>query len=235
MPEAQPQPPLLELDDLRLRVPGASRPTVVVEHFSVRPGERVVVRGPSGSGKTSLLRCLVGLERPQRGSLRFRGFALADAAYPEFRAACTYVPQKPVAVAGTVEQELAFAREQAAQHQRADRWGQPQQRAALDALGLGALPWDRAFDRLSVGEQQRVALVRSLSLAPCLLLVDEPTSALDPEHATAVETMLLEHVAEREDERALLWVTHDPAQADRVATRSFELRPPPIAAQGSDA
>jgi putative ABC transport system ATP-binding protein len=214
---------LLEVRDLRFTAPGATHPTVSLDTFVLDAGECVVVRGPSGSGKTSLLRCIVGLERAEVGAVRWKDEPIADAAYPRFRADCVYLPQKPVGTEATVAEDLAFARERASGHRKAGRLDEAEQRALLDRLGLGALPWDREFDRLSVGEQQRVSLVRVLSLAPAVLLVDEPTSALDPERIELVEQILLEHLGAEPDARALVWVTHQPDQAARVATRTLEL------------
>lgn len=221
--------PLLEVQNLRFTAPGASHPTVSLDALVLQAGECVVVRGPSGSGKTSLLRCIVGLERPDTGVVRWQGDSIADAEYPRFRADCVYLPQKPVGTEATVGEDLAFARERAAGHDKAGRLDEAGQRALLDRLGVGALPWDREFDRLSVGEQQRVSLVRVLSLAPTVLLVDEPTSALDPERVELVEQILLEHRDAKPDARALVWVTHHADQAARVGTRTLEL---PVAVEG---
>lgn len=217
--------PLLEVRDLQFTAPGSAGPTVRVAELSLEPGARVVVRGPSGSGKTSLLRCIVGLERTDRGTVRWRGRTVSDAEYPHFRADCCYMPQKPVGTAPTVAEDLAFARERATQHAREGALDEAGQRERLEALGLGGLPWDRAYDRLSTGEQQRVALVRALTLSPTVLLLDEPAAALDPERVQLVERMLLDYVAHG-PERALVWVSHHPEQIERVATRVHELVPP---------
>ena len=82
-------------------------------------------------------------------------------------------------------------------------------------MGLdGAKP----VEELSSGERQRVALLRALGREPSVLLLDEPTRSLDPDSARSVEELILEWCA---GERAVLWVTHDPAQAARLGGRVF--------------
>jgi putative ABC transport system ATP-binding protein len=89
-------------------------------------------------------------------------------------------------------------------------------------FGLEDIPADRSFERLSVGEQQRLCFVRTLTMQPLVLLLDEPTSALDQQNAQMLERLVDEWLDE-DDERAAIWVTHDEAQAQRVATRHVRL------------
>lgn len=100
----------------------------------------------------------------------------------------------------------------------------------MAAMGIGAeaLAWPIA--RLSTGERQRLALCRALALAPRVLLLDEPTSALD--HAT---TLLVEAVlrARLTDGVGIILVTHDPAQAGRMAIRRLVLRGGALAEQAT--
>jgi ABC-type sulfate/molybdate transport systems ATPase subunit len=88
---------------------------------------------------------------------------------------------------------------------------------ALDLAGLDGSFADRPGGRLSVGEQQRVMLARALALQPAVLLLDEPTSALDERSKAAVEGTLLD-LRERLA-LSFVFVTHDLAQAERLADR----------------
>ena len=130
-----------------------------------------VLFGPSGSGKTTLLRLLAGLERPDSGSIVFRGSTWHDSARaihlpPQARRAGFLFQEYALFPHLTVAQNVAYA----APHVTAQ--------GLMDAFGLAALA-DRLPREISGGQQQRTALARALAAGPQLLLLDEPLSALD--------------------------------------------------------
>src|SRR5438552_11070092 len=137
-----------------------------------------VLFGPSGSGKTTVLRCLAGLDRPDRGHIRFEGETWFDAARGIFlspqRRGIGYLSQEYALFPHlTVARNIAFG--------LGDLDASPRQQHVhkmLGLLGLAGLEsrWPR---QLSGGEQQRVALARALVRQPRLLLLDEPLAALD--------------------------------------------------------
>ena len=88
------------------------------------------------------------------------------------------------------------------------------------------------IERLSTGERQRLALVRSLAREPRVLLLDEPTAALDPASVTRAEALLAARLA---DGMALLIVTHSADQASRLAQRVFRLEQGKLTTAGVDA
>ena len=90
--------------------------------------------------------------------------------------------------------------------------------ARLD-LPAAAMAWQVA--RCSTGERQRLALLRTLTQAPAVLLLDEPTGNLDEENTLRVESLLADYRLQRQ--AALLWVSHDKRQIERVAQRHFVL------------
>lgn len=184
--------------------------------FAVEAGARIAIVGPSGSGKSTLLRCLVALE-PFDGKLLHRDAAVSDATVLNLRRDVVCLAQTPAPVGTTLEDNLRFARDAATDGLTAD-----EQAALLDRFGLGELPGDRPFDRLSVGERQRVCFVRAMTLQPSLLLLDEPTSALDDANVELLESMVSDWLDD-DSERAAVWVTHDDAQAERIATRELVL------------
>jgi putative ABC transport system ATP-binding protein len=213
--------PLLEVRELAWTPDGADRPLWEGVSFRIEAAETVALKGQSGSGKSTLLRAVLHLERPDSGAVLWRGEAVTPATIRRFRQRVVYVHQSPVAIAPRVEENLAFPRE-LARHHGARGLTEKEQARLLERLGLKEIDGSRRFDELSVGEQQRVALVRCMTVCPEVLLLDEPTASLDDENTRRVEEFLAEYVAE-EEERAALWITHDTEQRERLGARTLDL------------
>jgi ABC-type Fe3+/spermidine/putrescine transport system ATPase subunit len=177
------------------------------------PAGASCIVGPSGSGKSTLLRMLNRLADPQRGTIRYRSRDVRDYDVLDLRRKVCLVPQVPALLDGSVSANVSFGARLAGLE--ADVTG------ALELAGLDASFADRHAERLSVGEQQRVMLARALVLAPDVLLLDEPTSALDQQARRAVETTLLD--LRRRLDISYVVVTHDPAQAQRMADFTLPL------------
>lgn len=191
---------MLHVENLEVRRGGVS--IVRGASLEVAAGERVALLGPSGAGKTALLRGVAALETDWSGRLSWDGETLAAMGPRRWRRRVVLVAQRPAMFPGTVADNVAFAARYHGLRPEVANW--------LDLLDL---PADRAADALSEGEKQRVALARALAVQPAVLLLDEPTSALDPARVERVEHLLAEV------EAALVLVTHDAAQAERLATR----------------
>ena len=178
--------------------------------LSIRSGSTALL-GPSGSGKSTLLRLLNRLGDPDEGVVRFHGTNVRELDPLELRKRVGLVPQLPAPVAGSVADNVCLGPR--LHGEEIDPEG-PVRQAGLDASFL-----ERDASRLSVGEQQRVMLARALALEPEVLLLDEPTASLDSAATAAVEDALgnLQGVS-------LVLVTHDRAQAERLAERTVELR-----------
>lgn len=179
--------------------------------FALQAGERLAVTGASGSGKTSLLRTLAWLDPLGEGEVSLEGRNPKEIGVTRFRQQVCLVPQAaplwrgtPADLLRTID-ELKMQRDQGADDaiQVATGWGLPED------------SWHRAFSSLSGGEQKRVLLAIALSRKPKVLLLDEPTAALDEATTERVEASL--------GNAAAVWVTHDRAQAARVAHRTLEL------------
>jgi molybdate transport system ATP-binding protein len=196
--------------DFEKRYPGG--PTI---HAALRcpcDGPAVTVLfGPSGSGKTTVLRCLAGLERPERGVIRFAADTWFDAehgiALPPRQRGIGYVFQEyalfpHLTVAGNITYGLPRS---LAQMERKQRLGELT--AMLDLTGLES----RYPRQLSGGQQQRVALARALAPRPRLLLLDEPLSALDAPTREQVRRELRHLLADLRLPAVL--VTHDRVEA----------------------
>lgn len=162
-------------------------------HFSITAGQRLAVIGVSGSGKTTLLRLLAGLEKPRVGSIeRAPGFS-----------------------AGMVFQDLALwpnltVLENVAMAARRlpDTARRVATMTALESCHVAELA-ARLPGTLSIGQQQRVALARSIVAHPRVLLLDEPFSSLD----LVLKHELFATVRKVIEGRALVLVTHDPLEA----------------------
>jgi UDP-glucose/iron transport system ATP-binding protein len=171
-----------------------------------------VISGPSGAGKTTLLRLCNRLEVPGEGTIRYRGQALDELDPLVLRRRVGMVFQRPVPFPGSVADNLAVAHPDA----HAQEMSAALTRVALDP-GLLA----QEARTLSGGELQRMCLARTLVTQPETLLLDEPTSALDAQPKQVFENTARELATQG---ITIVWVTHDSAQADRVADRIYQLR-----------
>ncbi|MCA9554500.1 MAG: ATP-binding cassette domain-containing protein [Myxococcales bacterium] len=205
----------LELDALVV-TPGDKR--VGPLSVSVEPGGALALVGPSGSGKTTVLRALAALDAPASGVVRVDGQTPTERGVPEHRRKATYIHQQASLGEGTVRD--ALARPFSFRVAGGAAFPEPRAVALLERLRLGQDVLQKTARTLSVGEQQRVSLVRALLLEPVVLLADEPTSALDPESVAAVEAIFRELRAEG---AALVLVSHDPEQRARLTDQTLEL------------
>jgi molybdate transport system ATP-binding protein len=180
-------------------------------------GEGVVVLfGPSGSGKSLTLRCLAGLERPDRGRIAINDRVFFDAAagvdLPPQARRLGYVFQGYALFPHlTVGQNIAFGLRGRPRREQRQRAGE-----VIERLGLGGLE-DRAPRELSGGQQQRVALGRALAVDPELLLLDEPLSALDAPLRRQLRDDLERTL--RDWRIPAVVVTHDLSEAYQLADR----------------
>jgi putative ABC transport system ATP-binding protein len=202
----------LRVSDLSVAVDG--RTLVSGLSFDLEEGARVALVGPSGIGKTMLLRAIALLDDPAGGTITLDGEAPEELGYPEYRRRVAYVMQRPVLFPGSVENNL---RRPFSHKAVGSAYPEAEVRAILARLRLDPETFPAEARDLSEGQKQRVALVRALAVRPEVLLLDEPTSGLDAEATEAVEALLAE------SEAAILWVTHDRVQAERVSDRTIEL------------
>jgi putative ABC transport system ATP-binding protein len=204
---------LFVLEDVRVARGGG---TPVLDGLSGElPDGATAITGPSGAGKSTLLRLLNRLADPDSGRLRLRGEDVRSLPVLELRRDVGLVPQLPAPFPGTVADNLRYGPELCGRGDTVDC------ERLLGLAGLDAGFAGREAARLSVGEQQRVMLARALALEPSVLLLDEPTSALDEAARDAVESALLGLRAELGI--SFVFVTHDTAQAARLADRVLRL------------
>jgi putative ABC transport system ATP-binding protein len=178
--------------------------------------------GPSGSGKSTLLRLLNRLADPDDGRVLYEGRDVREYDPLGLRREVSLVPQLPALIDGTVHDNVAYGPRLAGRSFNA--------RNCLELAGLDPAFEDRDASKLSVGEQQRVMLARALALEPRVLLLDEPTSALDQAARDAVEGTLRRLRARTAI--SLVVVTHDIAQARRLADYVVRIDAGRVTAQG---
>jgi putative ABC transport system ATP-binding protein/lipoprotein-releasing system ATP-binding protein len=177
--------------------------------LDVARGEVVFLRGPSGAGKSTLLYILAGLEHPRAGSVSFEGeqlFALGRDRLATLRnRRMGFVFQSYFLLPELTALENVMLPAMLGGARRAE-----EARRLLDRVGLsGRL--DHLPSQLSGGEQQRVAIARSLINDPGILFADEPTGNLDAATGAGIIDLLLGLA--RQDGRTFVAVTHDPALA----------------------
>ena len=206
----------VELRDVTFAYPGGEP---VLEHvdFRARPGEVVALTGASGEGKTTMIRLVLGLVRPESGSVRLIG---ADGqclpVSAATRAAFSYVPQGNTVFAGTIADNLRMVRPE-----------------ATDAELIAALETACAYDfvrqlpdgiyartgelghGLSEGQAQRIAVARAVLCGAPVLLLDEATSALDE----ATEQRMLQNLMHSGRVQTCVLITHRAATAERCPRR----------------
>jgi putative ABC transport system ATP-binding protein len=204
---------VLRADGLGRRVPAK----VLVEdaRFDVWPGETLAIVGPSGSGKTSLLRLLNRLDEPTSGTMYLDGVDYRQIPPGRLRRRVGMVMQRPYLFPGTVADNLRFG-----PRERDEELSDSQADELLASVGLAGYG-SRGVANLSGGEAQRVSFARTLANAPRVLLLDEPTSALDDDAKREVEA-IVENIV-REKGISCVLVTHDTAQAVRLAHRALVL------------
>lgn len=211
-----PEPCTVELQDVTFAYPGGEP---VLEHvdFRARPGEVVALTGASGEGKTTMIRLMLGLVRPEHGSVCLTG---ADGqclpVSAATRTAFSYVPQGNTVFAGTIADNLRMVRPE-----------------ATDAELIAALETACAYDfvrqlpdgiyartgelghGLSEGQAQRIAVARAVLRGAPVLLLDEATSALDE----ATEQRMLQNLMHSGRVQTCVLITHRAATAERCPRR----------------
>lgn len=184
-------------------------------NFELYGAETLAIVGPSGSGKTSLLRLLNRLDEPNNGTVYLDGSDYRQIAPRDLRRRVGMVMQRPYLFPGTVADNLRFGPKQ-----RGEVLSDARIEELLAAVGLAGYA-SRDIANLSGGEGQRVSFARTLANSPEVLLLDEPTSALDEDSKGDVEKIILQ--IRQEQGIPCVLVTHDAAQAMRLAQRALVL------------
>ena len=201
--------------------------------LTVRRGETLAVLGRSGTGKSVLLRLMIGLQKPDSGSVRIHGQDIAGLALDqigEIRKKMGFLFQHAALYDSlTVEQNVAFPlqhhKKEMSKAERADRV-----RELLAEVGMEDAV-KKMPSEISGGMQKRVGLARALALEPDILLLDEPTAGLDPISSAEIDDLVLK--LQQEHHMASVVVTHDLHSAKTIADRLALLNHGNVAIEGS--
>jgi thiamine transport system ATP-binding protein len=194
--------------------------------LSVAAGEILAVMGPSGSGKSTLLRVVAGLQSADSGWVSWDGEPI-DAVPPHKRGFGLMFQDYALFPHKTVAGNVGFGLRM---QDRSPREVRARTLEVLELVGLAGYG-ERSVGTLSGGEQQRVALARTLAPEPRLLLLDEPIGSLDlalREHLIVEMREIFEHL-----DVIVLYVTHDRGEAFAVADRVAVVRGGRIVRDGS--
>jgi putative ABC transport system ATP-binding protein len=211
------EPPLIEVVDLFKSYQRDSLEIPVLRNISlhIAEGDFLAFMGPSGSGKTTLLNLIAGIDKPTSGKILIAGTDITELSETELAVwrshnigfIFQFYNLIPVLTAlENVELPLILtplSRKERRSHAE----------TALEVVGLGERM--HHFPRqLSGGQEQRVAIARAIATDPAILVADEPTGDLDK--VSAEEVLELMHRLNRELNKTILMVTHDPRAAERA-------------------
>ncbi len=213
---------------LAIRLDGVSfayrpgQPVLTDVGLEVERGELVAIAGPNGGGKTTLVRLILGLERPDSGTVRLFG---EPAHRFSRRAVLGYLAQRSqlgVDAPATVREVVTAGRLASGgllgPLRRRDRAIVAE---AIERVGLGAVA-DRPVARLSGGQQQRAFVAKALAGEPALLVLDEPTTGVDAEAQEAL-ALLLDRL-HRDLRVTILYVSHEFGAIERFVERLLLVR-----------
>jgi len=201
-----PESPGVEIQDVRF---GYERHRAVLDGFSlsIRPGRWQVICGPSGSGKSTLAALLVGLYRPDAGTVLVGGVPPEHWGPDALRRIVGYAPQEPVLLHGTLRENIAFA-DQPASPQMIERAIATSCLTSLvESLprGIDTVIGERGYT-LSGGEKSRVAVARAILHDPPVLILDEVNTMLDAE----LERRLWANLSADRAAKTTIVITHHP-------------------------
>ena len=172
--------------------------------LTLEPQHCIGLSGSSGCGKSVLLKAIADL-MDSTGAMTLEGQPCAEIEAPDWRRKIQLVPAESLWWHNTVREHF--------QH--------PICQKQLSQLSLDSGIEQQAVNQLSTGQKQRLAILRSLEKKPRVLLLDEPTASLDRDNTERVEAFIKEYL--NVNDAAAIWVSHDPEQLKRVATKAYKM------------
>jgi ATP-binding cassette subfamily C protein CydD len=210
----------VQFEDVRLTWDKSRKPALNGLSFRVPAGETVVLAGPSGAGKTTALEILLGFARPDSGRVVINGRDIIDIVPQALSAIIAWIGQRPVLFAGSIRDNILFARPNATADQLAEAVRAARVDTFVDQLpeGLDTKVGEGGYG-LSGGQAQRIAIARAFLKNAPLLLLDEPTAHLDP----ATESEVLDGLRRLAAGRTVILASHS-AAARAFSGRRLDIR-----------
>ena len=204
---------LIEFEGVSFNYPDSEQASLRNINLVIHPGEKVAIIGRVGAGKTTLEKLLLGLYKPQSGSIRLDGYDLAQLHPAALRRNIGCVPQDITLFFGTIRDNIIVGHPLVDDMRvlRAARRGGVTQFTNRDPNGLERQVGE-AGRLLSGGQRQAIALARALLTDPPILLLDEPTSNMD----NRSESLVKEELARLDKHTTLILITHRTTMLDAV-------------------
>ncbi|AVR45012.1 hypothetical protein C7S20_06855 [Christiangramia fulva] len=200
---------------MRLRIENISfsygKDMPVISHFSMegKMGDRIAIRGESGSGKTTIIRLLLGFERPTKGEIFINDKKRTFVQLKFLRQNSCWLPQDLDLGQGKLKEVFCYP------FQFKNNPPCPEEQkifSIFERLGLPKKIWSENFENLSTGQRQRVGIALCYLLDKPLIFLDEPTSALDEQSKKKVSELLFE-----DQEKMIISTSHDQWWIDRCS------------------
>lgn len=200
---------MLKLQNLTYHPAATPQPILRDVSMTLDPHQLGVIVGSSGAGKSTLLEIVAGLVRPSQGQITWKDEVLTPARLRTLAGLVFQFPERHFCGL-TIAQELRF--------------GHPQTETkdieqAMSQVGLQGIPLQQSPNRLSGGQQRRLALAVQLIRSPFLLLLDEPTAGLD----WSVRQQLIDLLGSLKSSWTILVVTHDPQELMPIADKQWRM------------
>jgi ATP-binding cassette subfamily C protein CydD len=207
-------------ENVRLTWDPSRGPALDGVSFRIPAGETLVLAGPSGAGKSTCIEILLGFVHPDSGRVTLNGADIADLVPQALSRLTAWIGQRPVLFAGTIRDNIRFARPEATDDEVAEaaRSARVAEFAAALPDGLDTPVGEGGYG-LSGGQAQRVAIARAFLKNAPLLLLDEPTAHLDP----ATEAEVLDSLRRLALGRTVLLASHS-AAAHGFGGRRLDIR-----------
>ena len=197
-----------------------------IENLNIEKNKITCIVGESGSGKTTLLKFFNKLISPDSGEIKYMDKSMKEVDSVELRREVVMLPQSPAIYEGNVKENLLIGikfseKEEIPEDEELEK--------ILKEVSLAKNLYEDA-EKMSGGEQQRLALGRIILLDPKVYLLDEPSSALDEATEHLVIEKMVEHV--RKTNKTLVMVTHTKRIAEEFADNIIEVKKGKITSQG---